>query len=247
MQDRTPSPESLDPIERASVDELRALQLERLRWSRAARVRQRLRTTGAPSTATASTRPTSRSLADLAGCRSPPRPTCATTTRSACSRCRARRSSRVHASSGTTGKPTVVGYTADDIATWATRHGPLDPRVRWAPRAKRAHRLWLRPVHRRARSALRRRGARLHGDPGVRRDDRTAGDADPRLRAGRDHGDPVLHARDRRRDANGGYRPALTSLGGRDLRCRALDERHAARDWNTASTCTPSTSTACPR
>lgn len=27
---------------------------------------------------------------------------------------------RVHASSGTTGKPTVVGYTADDIHTWAT-------------------------------------------------------------------------------------------------------------------------------
>ena len=27
---------------------------------------------------------------------------------------------RVHASSGTTGKPTVVGYTADDIHTWST-------------------------------------------------------------------------------------------------------------------------------
>ncbi len=27
--------------------------------------------------------------------------------------------SRLHASSGTTGKPTVVGYTADDVATWA--------------------------------------------------------------------------------------------------------------------------------
>ena len=27
---------------------------------------------------------------------------------------------RVHASSGTTGKPTVVGYTADDIRTWST-------------------------------------------------------------------------------------------------------------------------------
>src|SRR5262249_1687509 len=27
---------------------------------------------------------------------------------------------RVHASSGTTGKPTVVGYTARDIATWAS-------------------------------------------------------------------------------------------------------------------------------
>ncbi|NDL60677.1 phenylacetate--CoA ligase PaaK [Phytoactinopolyspora mesophila] len=28
--------------------------------------------------------------------------------------------SRIHASSGTTGKPTVVGYTADDLETWAT-------------------------------------------------------------------------------------------------------------------------------
>ncbi|MGC7974485.1 phenylacetate--CoA ligase, partial [Salmonella enterica] len=27
---------------------------------------------------------------------------------------------RVHASSGTTGKPTVVGYTQNDIDTWAT-------------------------------------------------------------------------------------------------------------------------------
>ena len=30
------------------------------------------------------------------------------------------RVARVHASSGTTGKPTVVGYTADDIQTWAS-------------------------------------------------------------------------------------------------------------------------------
>src|SRR3546814_798533 len=29
------------------------------------------------------------------------------------------RVARVHASSGTTGQPTVVGYTAEDIATWA--------------------------------------------------------------------------------------------------------------------------------
>ena len=27
---------------------------------------------------------------------------------------------RIHASSGTTGKPTVVGYTRNDIDTWAT-------------------------------------------------------------------------------------------------------------------------------
>src|SRR3954468_23762981 len=33
MDDRAPAAESLDPIERASVDELRALQLQRLQWS----------------------------------------------------------------------------------------------------------------------------------------------------------------------------------------------------------------------
>ena len=33
MQDRTPSPDTLDPIERASIDELRAVQLERLQAS----------------------------------------------------------------------------------------------------------------------------------------------------------------------------------------------------------------------
>ena len=39
---------------------------------------------------------------------------------------------RVHASSGTTGKPTVVGYTQRDIETWSALvlHG--DPRVRGA-------------------------------------------------------------------------------------------------------------------
>jgi phenylacetate-CoA ligase len=36
---------------------------------------------------------------------------------------------RVHASSGTTGKPTVVGYTADDIDTWSELMA-RDPRGR---------------------------------------------------------------------------------------------------------------------
>ena len=35
---------------------------------------------------------------------------------------------RIHASSGTTGKPTVVGYTATDIDTWAEARRALDPR-----------------------------------------------------------------------------------------------------------------------
>ena len=33
VQDLRPRPEDLEPVERASIDELRALQLERLRWS----------------------------------------------------------------------------------------------------------------------------------------------------------------------------------------------------------------------
>ena len=52
-------------------------------------------------------------------CRSPRRQTCATTTRSGCSPCRANEVARIHASSGTTGKPTVVGYTARDLDMWA--------------------------------------------------------------------------------------------------------------------------------
>ena len=33
MKDLTPARDSLDPIEIASIDEIRALQLERLKWS----------------------------------------------------------------------------------------------------------------------------------------------------------------------------------------------------------------------
>src|SRR6478752_3624983 len=118
MEDRTPTPESLDPVERASVDELRALQLERLQWSlrhaydNVAHYRAAFEAAGVhPDDC--------RELADLArfpfttkadlrdnypfGMFAVPR----------------ERVSRVHASSGTTGRPTVVGYTAEDIATWS--------------------------------------------------------------------------------------------------------------------------------
>ncbi len=42
---------------------------------------------------------------------------------------------RIHASSGTTGKPTVVGYTARDIETWSELHGPGSGCRRRHPRA----------------------------------------------------------------------------------------------------------------
>jgi phenylacetate-CoA ligase len=118
MQDRTPDHATLDPVERVSVDELRALQLDRLRWSlrhaydNVAHYRAAFDAAGVhPDDC--------RELADLArfpfttkadlrdnypfGMFAVPR----------------EQVSRVHASSGTTGRPTVVGYTAEDIATWS--------------------------------------------------------------------------------------------------------------------------------
>ncbi len=107
-----------EPIETAGIDELRALQLERLRWSlrhayeNVAHYRRSFDAAGV--------RPeTLRSLEDLRlfpfttkhhlrdnypfGMFAVPREQVV----------------RVHASSGTTGKPTVVGYTQRDIETWA--------------------------------------------------------------------------------------------------------------------------------
>ena len=109
---------ALEPIETASRDELQALQLERLKWSlRHAydNVAHYRRTFDA-----AGVHPDDlKTLADLAkfpfstkhdlrdnypfGLFAVPREQVV----------------RVHASSGTTGKPTVVGYTARDIDTWA--------------------------------------------------------------------------------------------------------------------------------
>jgi phenylacetate-CoA ligase len=118
MEDRTPAPESLDPIERSSTDELRALQLERLQWSlrhaydNVPHYRRAFDAAGfQPDDC--------KDLADLAkfpttskkdlrenypfGMFAVPRD----------------RIARIHASSGTTGQPTVVGYTANDIDMWS--------------------------------------------------------------------------------------------------------------------------------
>ena len=118
MTSRRPLPGELEPIERASPDELRALQLERMRWTvqhaydNVPHYRRAFDAKGVhPSDL--------KELADLArfpftvkgdlrdnypfGMLAVPR----------------ERLARIHASSGTTGKPTVVGYTLHDIDTWA--------------------------------------------------------------------------------------------------------------------------------
>ncbi|MBY5976380.1 phenylacetate--CoA ligase [Phaeobacter italicus] len=118
MKDLTPNKADLDPIEIASIDEIRALQLDRLKWSvrhayeNVPMYRERFDAAGVHPDDL-------QQLSDLAkfpftykndlrdnypfGLFAVPRSEII----------------RLHASSGTTGKPTVVGYTKGDIDNWA--------------------------------------------------------------------------------------------------------------------------------
>ena len=165
---RARGPDLYDEAERWSVDELRALQLERLQWS----LRHAYDHVPHYRNAfddRASTPTTCRSLADLRrfpfttkadlrdnypfGMFAVPR----------------EQVIRVHASSGTTGSPPSSATPREDLDTWVGADGPLDPRRRRPAGRRRARGLRLRAVHRRARRALRRRAARLHGRAGLRR------------------------------------------------------------------------------
>ena len=118
MPVKQPAPADLEPIERASRDEISALQVQRLKWSlqhaydHVPHYRKAFDDKGVhPSDL--------KTLSDLAkfpfttksdlranypfGMFAVPRSQVV----------------RVHASSGTTGKPTVVGYTRGDIERWA--------------------------------------------------------------------------------------------------------------------------------
>jgi phenylacetate-CoA ligase len=119
MLDRTPRPEDLDPVERASVDELRALQLERLQWSlhhayaNVPHYRQAF--------AAAGVHPDDvKELADLAKFPFTTKADLRENYPFGMFAVPQAQVSRIHASSGTTGRPTVVGYTAEDIRTWST-------------------------------------------------------------------------------------------------------------------------------
>jgi phenylacetate-CoA ligase len=108
----------LEPIETASVDALRALQLERLRWSlshayeNVAHYRRKFDDAGAhPSDL--------KTLSDIAKFPFTTKTDLRGTYPFGMFAVPRERIVRIHASSGTTGKPTVVGYTAKDIDTWA--------------------------------------------------------------------------------------------------------------------------------
>ncbi|OIQ44534.1 MAG: phenylacetate--CoA ligase [Roseobacter sp. MedPE-SW] len=118
MKDLTPNKAELDAIEIASIDEVRAVQLERLKWSlrhaydNVPMYKERFDAAGVHPDDL-------QQLSDLSkfpftykndlrdnypfGLFAVPRSEII----------------RLHASSGTTGKPTVVGYTVNDISNWA--------------------------------------------------------------------------------------------------------------------------------
>ncbi|WP_203706223.1 phenylacetate--CoA ligase PaaK [Asanoa iriomotensis] len=109
----------LEPIERASVDELRSLQLERLRWS------LRHAYDNVPhyrsSFDAAGVHPDDlKSLDDLAAFPTTSKDDLRANYPFGMFAVPREQVVRVHASSGTTGRPTVVGYTKEDVATWAT-------------------------------------------------------------------------------------------------------------------------------
>jgi phenylacetate-CoA ligase len=118
MQDRSPLESDLDPVERGSADQLRDLQLKRLQWSlrhaydHVAHYRQAFDTAGVhPDDC--------QDLADLARFPFTSKQDLRDNYPFGLFAVPQAEVSRVHASSGTTGRPTVVGYTARDIATWS--------------------------------------------------------------------------------------------------------------------------------
>ncbi|MEL6207802.1 MAG: phenylacetate--CoA ligase PaaK [Pseudomonadota bacterium] len=118
MEDLTPPRESLDPIEIASRDEIMALQLERLRWSLGHAYEQ------VPfyrdSFDAAGLHPTDlNTLEDLAKFPFTTKADLRASYPFGMFAVPMERIARLHASSGTTGKPTVVGYTQGDLDVWA--------------------------------------------------------------------------------------------------------------------------------
>ena len=110
--------EPLDPIETASRDEISALQLERLRWSlrhaydNVEHYRESFETAGIHPDDL-------RALSDLSRFPVTTKDALRDTYPYGMFAVPRDRVARIHASSGTTGRPTVVGYTARDVDTWA--------------------------------------------------------------------------------------------------------------------------------
>ena len=118
MVQRLPAPGDLEPIERASRDELQALQLERMQWT----LRHAYDNVPHYRAAfdAAGVHPADlKNLADLAKFPFTEKKTLRDNYPFGLFAVPREQVVRIHASSGTTGKATVVGYTQNDIDTWA--------------------------------------------------------------------------------------------------------------------------------
>ncbi|MCK9916113.1 phenylacetate--CoA ligase [Microbacteriaceae bacterium K1510] len=119
MLDKSYQPYGLEPIERASRDEIAALQTERLKWSlkhaydNVASYKKKFDEAGV--------HPDDfKRLEDLAKFPFTTKQDLRANYPFGMFAVPQDRIARIHASSGTTGKPTVVGYTLNDIDVWAT-------------------------------------------------------------------------------------------------------------------------------
>jgi phenylacetate-CoA ligase len=118
MNIRPPAKDELEPIECASRDELAAVQLERLKWSlrhtydNVAHYRAKCQAAGVHPDDI-------KNLADLSHFPFTVKDDLRQTYPFGMFAVPRRQVARLHASSGTTGNPTVVGYTRGDIDTWA--------------------------------------------------------------------------------------------------------------------------------
>ena len=246
MQDRTPDPSELDPIERASIDELQALQLERLQTT-LHRVYEHVPHYRSAFDAAGVHPDDLHELADIArfpftskadlrqnypfGMFAVPRTQIA----------------RLHASSGTTGRPTVVGYTAEDIDDVGGADGPLHPRV-GRPSGRHVHVAYGYGLFTGGLGAH--YGAEALGCTVV---PVSGGMTERQVLLIQDFGRDVIMVTpsymlaiidemERQK-----IDPRMTSLRGRDLRGRTVDRTTCGGRSSSGSTCTPSTSTGCPR
>lgn len=119
MKDLTPNPKDLDPIEIASRDEIAAVQIERLRktlthaYQNSPFYKKKFDEHGVhPDDLT--------SLSDLSKFPFTVKQDLRDNYPFGMFAVPQEKLSRIHASSGTTGKPTVVGYTENDIKTWSS-------------------------------------------------------------------------------------------------------------------------------
>ena len=118
MTNLTPDPSILDPIEIASRDEISALQLERMRWS-LKHAYDNVPIYKARFDAAGVTPDDLQTLADLAKFPFTYKDDLRANYPFGMFAVQREDIMRIHASSGTTGKATVVGYTANDISNWA--------------------------------------------------------------------------------------------------------------------------------